>query len=273
MPKMWYDIHSVIVREGDDEETVRKKEYNRQIIADRKPYFMIYIYPQLKREYKKFMDSAKRSCQIQFGIRLDELLKMTNRNERQEEFVKWYYKKYPVSDENGVMNRLCHYVEQEFDGYVKSVKVQDYDYKELLVSERFGTDYIGKDKIDRIKKLFSMYKEYMQNLAIIYSTQYIDGTDKSSFKCSLNEWFKRELDDICVSIKKQCDILLKLCYSNEQSKRFVWSMCGEQIVKNLLEKNHSYSYFVADEKGEVQYKGERYKKFITIEIKDEEYAE
>ena len=267
MPKMWYDIHSVIVKDGDDEETVCKKEYNRRIIADKKPYFMIYIYPQLKREYKKFMDSAKRSCQIQFGIKLDELLQMTDRNERQEEFVKWYYKKYPVSDENGVMNRLCHYVEQEFDGYVKKTKVKDYDYKELLVSECFGSDYLGRESISKIKKLFDMYKEYMQNLAIIYSTQYIQVTDKGLFKSSLNEWFKRELDDACVSQKKQCDILLKLCYSNEQSKRFVWSMCGEQIVKNLLKKNKKYSYFVTDEKGEVQYKGEHYKK-ITVNVEE-----
>lgn len=268
MPKMWYDIHSVVVREGDDEETVRKKEYNRRIIADRKPYFMIYIYPQLKREYKKFMDSAKRSCQTQFGIRLDELLEMTDRNERQEEFVKWYYKKYPVSDENGVMNRLCHYVEQEFDGYVKSVKVQDYDYKELLVSERFDTWYIGKENIDKTKKLLSLYRNFWQNMAITANLQRVDEEVSNNYKISLNEWFKRELDDICVSSEKQCNILLKLCYSNEQSKRFVWSMCGEQIVKNLLNKNRSYYYFIADDNGDTKYKGERYKK-ITVDIKSE----
>lgn len=266
---MWYDIHSVIVREGDDEETVRKKEYNRRIIADRKPYFMIYIYPQLKREYKKFMDSAKRSCQTQFGIRLDELLETTDRNERQEEFVKWYYKKYPVSDENGVMNRLCHYVEQEFDGYVKSVKVQDYDYKELLVSERFGNDYIGKENIDKIKELLYNYKQFWQSMAITSSIQRVDIENSNAYKISLNEWFKRELDNICVSAIKQCDVLLKLCYSNEQSKRFVWSMCGEQIVKNLLKKNKKYSYFVADDNGETHYKGERYKK-VSVNIKEED---
>ncbi len=105
----------------------------------------------------------------------------------------------------------------------------------------------------------------MQNLSIIANTQYFDVGDFNTQKISLEEWFKRECDLVCISSKKQCDILLKLCYSNEQSKRFVWKMCGYQIVNNLLKRKGLYSYFVMDKDGELKYKGENFRK-ITVEV-------
>lgn len=265
MPSMWYDIHSVVVRDGDDAKTIEKKQYNRKIIADKKPYFMIYIYPQLRKEYRKYISDAKKSCQSQFGICLEELLCKLDRTEQQEEFVKWYWKKYPVSDENGVMNRLCHYVEQEFEGYLKSAKNTDFDYKNLLVSKDFGTGYIGKAKEERIKDLLGLYRSLWQSMAIELKGQGGNAEETNEKKHFLNEWFKRELDGICVNAQMQCDILLKLCYKTEQSKRFVWNMCDEQIVKNLLTKNEKYSFFTADDNGTVAYRGKKYRK-ITVNV-------
>lgn len=267
MPNMWYDIHSVVVRDEDDEETVRKKEYNRKIIADKKPYFMIYIYPQLKREYKKFMDSAKRSCLTQFGIKIEELLDMTERTEQQENFVEWYYKLYPVSNENGTMNRLCHYVEKEFEGYLKSTKMPNYDYEKYLISDNFSNLYIGKEKMDEVKDLLEMYRNFWQGMAIEGDKIRDDKTENSDKKYFLNEWFRRELNNIYPNSQKQCDILLKFCYSNDKSKRFVWNMCGEQIVSNLLDKKKKYSFFAVDDNGEIEYRGEKFTK-ITVETGD-----
>ena len=260
MPKMWYDIHSLVADEGDDALTAKQKEYNKQIVADKKPYFMIYVYPQLKREVRKFVKAAKASCASQYNITLDELLEKTDRTEEQEEFVKWYYKIYPVSDEKGVMNRLCHYVEKEFEGYVFSVKNKSNFNRSLLESENLCKKYIGKDSSDRIKELFSLYKAFMQSVSIIVHKERVSQIELTNKKDLLDEWFKRECDKACVSGKLQCDTLLKLCYSNENSKRFVWKMCGEQITKNLLNKKGSYVYFVRDDNGDTEYGGVKYKK-------------
>ena len=46
MPRYWHDRHVVgRMEDGDD------KEFQRRIVADRKPYFMRYIYPDLMKEY------------------------------------------------------------------------------------------------------------------------------------------------------------------------------------------------------------------------------
>lgn len=40
MPQEWYDYHSVAVAEEDDEDTATEKNKNRELLADKKPYFM-----------------------------------------------------------------------------------------------------------------------------------------------------------------------------------------------------------------------------------------
>lgn len=265
MPKMWYDIHSVVPKDDDDDYTAKRKESNKEIIADKKPYFMIYVYPQLKREVKKFMKNAEESCWETFNITLDELLNNQCRTDKQEEFVKWYYKKFPVSNDNGVMNRLCHYVEREFDGYVSGVNIKNknYPYRSLLTSERFGSGYIGKENIDRIKELVSLYKKFMNSISVTVHKERVDPKELNNKKDALDEWFKRECDTACISEEWQCDILLKLCYTSDESKRFVWKMCGKQIIQNLLKKNKRYSYFVKDNSGDVVYGGVQYKKNVV----------
>ena len=43
----------------------------------------------------------------------------------------------------------------------------------------------------------------------------------------------------CNNEKALTNILLELCYNSGGSKYVVWDLCGEQILKNLLEKNHN----------------------------------
>ena len=41
-------------REGDSDEELKTKEFNLRIAAAKKPLFMIYVYPKLKKEYKDY---------------------------------------------------------------------------------------------------------------------------------------------------------------------------------------------------------------------------
>lgn len=272
MPKMWYDIHSVVPKDDDDDYAVKRKTSNKEIIADKKPYFMIYVYPELKGEVRKFEKKAQRKCRTQFGLDIDELLTKTDQTEEQKEFVKWHQKLFPSSYENGVMNRLCRYVEREFNGYIKSVKDNGCLYGGILASEDFGAEYVDKDTVKDVERLLTSYKEKMQELASNINTERLDTNELREKKMLLDEWFRRECDLVCANSQKLCDILLKLCYSNESSKRFTWKMCGEQIVKNLLKRNGGrYSYFVSDSEGDIVYGGVTYKKELgCIEIKEAE---
>ena len=68
MPKTWYDWHS-----AKNIESAKDREFYLNIIADKKPYFMIYIYPSLKKQYTSYIKSAERNALREFGVSIDEL--------------------------------------------------------------------------------------------------------------------------------------------------------------------------------------------------------
>ena len=106
----------------------------------------------------------------------------------------------------------------------------------------------------------------MQRFSAIGDIRRANNDEKIERKLAIDEWFRRECEEICANSMKLCDTLLKLCYSNDKSKRFVWNMCGDQIVRNLLNKNQRYSYFVMDNNGDIEYRGEKFTK-ITVDIR------
>lgn len=272
MPKEWYDFHSLVVKDNDDEETRNKKEFNKRIIAEKKPYFMIYVYPQLKKEYRDYVKAERKICQRTWGIELEELFSKSDRDEKQEEFVKWYHKKNPVFDGDGVMNRLCRYVEREFEGYAASVKDKNYKFIDLLASRNYSKITLLSGVMGEMVRLYEAFMAENKKFSAKAKSERISDDEATAFRTQINEQFRRDCEQICLIPERLCDILLKICYTSEYSKRFVWDMCGEQIVKNLLDKNESYSYFIRDDNGEVTYRGCQYRKVVEhVNGEEEEY--
>lgn len=269
MPKMWYDFHSLVIKEDDDDYTVKQKTYCKQIVADKKPYFMIYVYPHLKKEYRDYVKAERKICQRTWGIELEELFSKSDRDEKQEEFVKWYHKKNPVFDGDGVMNRLCHYVEREFAGYADSVKDRDYKFVDLLVSRNYSKNTLLSGLMEEMVRLYESFMAENKKFSVRVKGERISDDEAAVFRTQINEQFRRDCEQICLISERLCDILLKICYTSEYSKRFVWDMCGGQITANLLNKNKNYSYFIRDDDGEVTYRGCRYRKVVK-RVNDEE---
>jgi hypothetical protein len=76
----------------------------------------------------------------------------------------------------------------------------------------------------------------------------------------LVNFFKRECEEICPNEYELCDILLDMCYQAETSKQFVWDMCGDTILQNLLKK-HDYELVypkLVSGQGEFEYCGEQF---------------
>ena len=50
-----------------------------------------------------------------------------------------------------------------------------------------------------------------------------------------------------------------MLYSNNKSKTFVWEICGDVIIDNLLQKHDNYGMIpVKDPDGEIDYCGEKF---------------
>lgn len=263
MPRSWHDYHAVMKIEDE-----QAKELYRNIVAERKPYFMRYIYPQLKKEYRTYEKKANRSAMCTFNLDINELYAIDEdkRTDEQKSFLSYYERFMPVGTGDCVMNKICRRFEQEFGGYIsKRASSSDFDYT-ILKSNSGYTRY----RYDMIKQLYFDYNKKLQNFKIQSNYERIDEYDAYNSLVALNEEFIKECDKICPNSEMLCNIILDLCYMHSATKKFAWSMCGDEIIHNLLVKNGGrLSFPIVDASGDITYCGNTFSE-MSVEVMEGE---
>lgn len=253
MPRTWHDRHAANKIEDDV-----TREFYRNIVADKKPYFMRYIYPALMKQYNQYIKNTNRNCLREFQLTVDELrsLPANELTERQSDFLRYYDYRMPVGTGDCVMNKICRRFEQEFDGYIrKHTSKIKFDYTIMKnPSEEYTTT-----QFKAIKKLYEDYNKKMQSYAVFAQSEKIDKYDAFTELSEMNTEFRKSCDIICQNESALCNIVLDLCYQKSSSKRFAWNMCGSEIIHNLL-LNHDYtiSFPTLASNGTIKYCGERF---------------
>lgn len=261
MPQLWYDRHSVNKIEDQEE-----REFYRRIVADRKPYFMRYIYPSLMKQYNTYIKNTERNALREFQMTVSELYNIPeeSRTDRQNDFLRYYEFRMPVGTSNCVMNKICRRFEEEFDGYIgkhnASVK---FDYAIM----RSDSEYVKK-QYNAIKRLYEDYNKRLVSYSVFASYERVDECDSYLALSTMNDDFKKECSKICSSGDALCNIILDICYAKSSTKRFAWNMCGDEIIHNLLENNDKkISYPSLDEDGDVNFGGNKFSvKTIKVEV-------
>ena len=254
MPKEWYDRNSNRSCDIQDEELRR---FNLSIIADKKPYFMRYIYPTMMKQYNTYITNTNKKAIREFRLSIEELLEKPEekRTAEENEFIRYYWAKMPVGMNNCVMNRICKRFEQEFDGYISrygSDAVFDY---EIMKS---GQEYTA-GQYNSISALYASFMRRVQEYMQRAQRERIDEDDSINQRMVMLQDFRRLCQEVCPSRMQLCDILLDICYQKEGSKQFAWDMASEEIIENLLSNNsYNISYPVADKDGDLVFGGERF---------------
>lgn len=257
MPKYWYTL----IKPKDGEELSEEDEFNNSICVDKKPYFMKYIYPDLDSKYKTFKKNAERNCKATFGMSIESLMRLQELTDEQASWISWYYRMYPVSDNGSTMNRLCHIVEDEFDGFKTNVKAENnFNYSIMKSNTRY-------DPYD-MKKLIELQTEYGVKAAEICKLKKNDNITNNEYVSSfeiLIDTFKRKASELIPNSKMLCDMMLDLCYHSDKTKTFVWNVCGDQIIENLLNKNgRELKYITRDDDGDIEYDGLRFSERVLV---------
>ena len=255
MPKHWYTLSKNQPVEGDSEADIKLKQFNTSICAEKKPYFMNYIYPDQMAEYNKYIKNTNKKCKMIFRMSVDELINKETRTPEEENFVEWYNKMMPVSQYPSVMNRLCKMIEQEFAGYITEVKKkQDFDYTIM----KSGVEYSLNDYY-KIKKIYDNYIQETLEYQKQKNRRRYDIEDASAEIFMLKERFRRECISVCTNEYELCDIILDMCYRSNHSKHFAWEMCGDTIIHNLLKlNNNTITYLYKCNDGDVEFGGEKF---------------
>ena len=259
-PKHWFDYKSNLVSEQDDAEMIRRKEINQKLVA-KKPYFFIFNYDYLYKEYMKYIKNVNSNAQLRFGMSLDDLLLKSSYSDSEKEFIDNYHKYLPVDNSPGVINRICWKIEDEFRT-TDVLPDADFDYH-LLTSNATYT----KAEFSAVEELYYDYIHTVRNIKKQYAQKQNDVADNDmvSDLYVLKEAWREKCLSICNNEKVLTNILLEICYNSSNSKAIVWDICGEQIVMNLLEKNGGvFKFPMRDASGDVEFDGE---KFAVSEVR------
>lgn len=181
-----------------------------------------------------------------------------NKTEKEIEFLNWYEKNIPLSNNPCVINRIAHKVETSFNGdfqFQKSDK-PNFDYS-LYKSDT--NDMLVKSDI---KKIIELYKDFVamnRNQRIK-----VDYNNKEELLQSNDDRYN-EIKMQLIGIESNEDLLLntmlELSYKSKKiSKTFVWSLMGDKIIENLLIKSdYTIEYPTKSEDGNILYSGMKFK--------------
>ena len=252
MPREWHDRHSVNMIEDAD-----TKRYYLSLVADKKPYFMRIIYPALMKQYNTYIKNTNKSAMREFGMTVDELMDIPEekRTDRQNDFLRYYRSRMPVSNNDCVMNKICRRFEQEFDGYVGRHNAEtEFDYTIM----KSGVEY-NRSQFNAIAKLYESYNKRLSTYVVFANCERVDEYDTFSRMMEMRAEFEQECARVCPNRFVLCDIVLDICYQKSSTKRFAWEMCGDEIIQNLLSRSGGIiSYPALEPNGEVQFGGNRF---------------
>lgn len=252
MPRSWHDRYAA--GKIEDEGT---RELYRSIVADKKPYFMRYIYPALMRQYNTYMKNVNRNTLREFGLTIDELCTTPDNQltERQREFLWFFHNRMPVGTSDCVMNKICRKFENKFDGYISRHKSTGFDYKIM----KSVAEYTPK-QFSSIKRLYDDYSKRLYSYSVFADYERIDKDDYNAELAMMDDEFRKECDQVCTDRQVLCNVVLDLCYNKKNTKKFAWNMCGDEIIENLLNRNdRTISYPVMDPDGDIGWNGFRFR--------------
>jgi len=254
MPEEWYNWISNKYNKDYASKQNKNNIVNRTILADKKPYFMQYVYPKEKRKYEEYVQNNKDKCIMQFGITLEELINKGEKTDEEEKFLYYYNKKVPLGMNPCIINRICWKIESKFDNFSYG-KDEIFDYSILKSNENYSMDLYEK-----IKNIYSDYKMCLSNYSKLCKKQRIKSSEKNMMRFVMKETFKKACYSICPNEEILCNIVLDICYTTNNSKQFAWDICGNVFIKNLLRlNNYNINYPTACKEGDILFNGEAFK--------------
>ncbi|GED72530.1 hypothetical protein BRE01_62320 [Brevibacillus reuszeri] len=249
--------------ENDTEEEKKQKYYHNSLVADKKPYFMIYIYDKIRNEYREYKKKSDRACKEKFGCSLHQLLRKQNKSKQEMYYVSDYYRKMPVIKNQCIMNTLCGMIE-EVDFSFKRPK------NEENTMEMFDILYDQTIALDQYKlnKLIELYKKYKKKRHFKHKNnvlKYIDfeTNDENEQDKQIQEFYeeiRNEAYSICSNDKELANHLVYINYYLEPSdpKDFTWDIGIQGIISILQDKNNGVVQLPMADRNGTEYLGQKY---------------
>lgn len=225
MAKYWYNLGAC-----------KDNHYLQSICAYRKPYFMIYIYDEIKRKYKNYIKESEIKCAALYNCSIQDLYsKKDNLTDEQKDFLFWYEYKMPVGIGACAMNKICWYVESQLDGYKSQLHHDStFDYNCLKVKRRCTEEHR--------KALHDLEQEYRECIKEYKANRSSDKEQSNNNRKYLCEKFRQAAIELCPNDEERMNIILDITYGYKGNRQFCWDCIGDLLIKRLEEMENENVY-------------------------------
>lgn len=252
-PKEWrYWLK--IDKDDDDITKAEKYKYNSMVVK-KKPYFFIYLYQTLMKEYKQYEKNFNSISYKHFGMSIKDLLKKENRSEGENKLIRKYRKYSPVLETDCVMNNLCKEVENS-DSDIKY-----HPSKVSLLSNFVNYDDIDENKLNelmRICKTYKSEKQYKGFSSMVENEGIADDEINEIMNKVLyghKDKYREEIRNIFSNTKELFNHLMMMCQRKGMNHDIVWDIMGDDIIDVIPIQNPTV--LIEDENG-MEYLGQKY---------------
>lgn len=235
-PKEWR--YWVKIDNDDDDVTKSEKYKYNSMVVKKKPYFFIYLYPSLMKDYKGYEKNFNSISYKHFGISIKELLRKEDLTEGENKLIKKYRKYSPVLETDCVMNNLCKEVEN-IDNDIKynptkhSMIINFADFKNI--------DY---EKVEILKGICKAYKSQKQYKGFITMAEN-EGINDDDINDILNsvlyghkDKYREEMRNIFSNTFDLFNHLMFICsQNNSKDYDLVWDIMGDDMIDVIPSEN------------------------------------
>ena len=259
-PKHWVNWQNP--NKPNEKFTKEEIEFNNKLLIEKRPYFMKYLYPTYKAQYKNHKDKYEYICNRQYGIGLDELISLNNKTEEQQKLIDNYNKFNPFLETDCPMNNICRYMEKEVKEIKINVKKKSPDYIfDILFNKNIE---ITQEQINEMEKVYKKYKKQKNSSSSV-------GLELTDERTSPRELSALDCDYISDDIQRLANLAVYVNYYLYPSapKDFCWNIFGDGIVLNVYDNsNKTFKMPLLDNNGEIEYMKKKYSnKEVKIECR------
>lgn len=222
MPSSWYNYRGC---KGD--------EFLKSICAEKKPYFMIYIYDDYKNKYKRYLEETNKTAYFDVGCSIQALQEKSELTEEEQETLDNFERWCPFGMNKCTMNRICFYIEDVFSKYTSKLKKEkQFDYTKLKYPVSYDIELL--EGIETIANEFNKEHKSVKfhRLATTVSN---DKELEQNFmnKNRIAKKYRELITEKCENDMIQLNVLLDLFYTGRCGGQFFWSCGGKLMIERL----------------------------------------
>lgn len=252
-PKEWR--YWVKIDKDDDDITKAEKYKYNSMVVKKKPYFFIYLYSTLMKEYKAYEKNFNSISYKHFGMSIKDLLRKENRSEGENKLIRKYRKYSPVLETDCVMNNLCKEVESS-DSDIKF-----HPSKISLLSEFADYSNIDEEKLATLMDICKTYKSEKQfrGFSTMIENEGIADDDIAEIMNQVlyghKDKYREKIKNLFSNTRELFNHLMMMCQRKNINHDIVWDIMGDDIIDIIPVCNPTV--LIEDDYG-VEYLGHKY---------------